>query len=233
MRRRRVGRQRMRLGGGHGKARWLKGLAVVAAAGVASFFLVWHADLAPKREGTPNDIIASRFPAEWGAKVPLSVAAFALANAKKPEILANTSALDWLSSPLVFDQARLGLASLPPYMTPNPRLPAGADVVIPRPRPDQEATLFTEGQIASIKERLRLSPDQEKMWPAVEAALRAIAWRGSSEKLSHKTATLDPKSLEKMTTVLGPFLKKLRADQKDELRTIAHVMGLEQLASQL
>jgi hypothetical protein len=223
----------MRLGGGHGKARWLKGLAVVAAAGVASFFLVWHADLAPKREGTPNDIIASRFPAEWGAKVPLSVAAFALANAKKPEILANTSALDWLSSPLVFDQARLGLASLPPYMTPNPRLPAGADVVIPRPRPDQEATLFTEGQIASIKERLRLSPDQEKMWPAVEAALRAIAWRGSSEKLSHKTATLDPKSLEKMTTVLGPFLKKLRADQKDELRTIAHVMGLEQLASQL
>jgi len=228
-----VGRQRMRLGGGHGKARWLTGLAVVAAAGVASFFLVWHADSARKPEGTPNDIIASRFPTEWGAMVPLSAAAFALANAKKPEILANTSALDWLSPPLVFDQARLGLASLPPYTTPNPRLPAGADVAIPRPRPEQEPTLFTDGQIASIKERLRLSPDQEEMWPAVEAALRAIAWRGSPEKLNHKTATLDPKSLKKMTTVLGPFLKKLRADQKDELRTIAHVMGLEQLASQL
>jgi hypothetical protein len=71
------------------------------------------------------------------------------------------------------------------------------------------------------------------MWPTVEAALRAIAWRGSPETLNHKTATLDPRSLIKITLVLGPFLKTLRADQKSELRSIAHVMGLEQLASQL
>lgn len=225
----------MRLGGGHRKARWLTGLAVVALAGVVSFLLVWQVDSARQPQAAPNDIISARFPAEWGASEPLSAATFALASLQKPEALANASALDWLTSPLVFDQARQDLASLPPYMSPNPSMPASADVVIPRPRhgPAQKATLFTERQITSIKERLKLSPDQEEMWPEVEAALRAIAWRGSPEKLNHKTATLDPKSLENITTALRPFLKKLRADQKDELRSIAHVMGLAQLASQL
>ncbi|MEZ5787449.1 MAG: hypothetical protein R3D62_13510 [Xanthobacteraceae bacterium] len=213
----------------------MTGLAIVAVAGIASFVLVWHVDSAQNPDTTPTDVIASRFPAEWGARAPVSAAAFALANVQKPEVLANTSTIDFLSSPLLFEQARQGLASLPPYLTPNPDLPDGAEVVIPRPRDgaSQKVTLFTEAQVASIKERLKLSPDQEKLWPPVEAALRAIAWRGSRATLNHKTATLDPKSLEKATTALRPFIKKLRADQKDELRSIAHVMGLGKLASQL
>lgn len=232
---RRVGQQRMRLGGGQRKARWLSALAVVAVAATASFVLAWHVNSAQNPDGTPTHIIASRFPTEWGALEPISAAAFALATMRKPEVLANTSGMDFLASPLLFEQARQDLASLPAYMTPNPDLPEGADVVMSRPRDSSggKAMLFTDGQIASIKQRLKLSPDQEKLWPPVEAALRAIAWRGTRDRLNPKTATLDPKSLGKMTIALGPFLKLLRADQKDELRSIAHVMGLEQLASQL
>lgn len=223
----------MRREGGHRKARWLTRLAVVALAGAATSLVVWHVDSAQKPDGTPAEVIASRFPTEWGALAPVSAAAFALANVPKQEVVGNASAIDFLSSPLLFDQARQGIASLPAYLAPNPDLPEGADVVIPRPRHGGKATLFTDGQIASIKERLKLSSEQEALWPPVEAALRAIAWRGSRDQLDHKTATLDPKSLVKVTTALGPFLKKLRADQKDELRSIAHVMGLANLAAQL
>lgn len=214
---------------------WLPGLAVVAVTAVASVLLVWHVNSAQDPDGAPADIIESRFPTEWGALEPISAAAFALANMHKPEVLANASGMDFLASPLLFEQARQELASLPAYMTPRLDLPENADVVVPRPRdvPKGKAMLFTERQIASIRERLKLSPEQEKLWPPVEAALQAIAWRGTRDQLNPKTATLDPKSLGKMTIALGPFLKVLRADQKDELRSIAHVMGLEKLASEL
>ena len=36
--------------------------------------------------------------------------------------------------------------------------------------------MLDDTQIASIKQRLRLTPDQERMWPAVEVALRNIAF---------------------------------------------------------
>ena len=90
--------------------------------------------------------------------------------------------------------------------------------------------MFTDAQIASIRARLNLTSDQEQIWPAVEEGLRAIAWR--RERLDAKTATLDPKSFDKLKSAMIPFLKILRADQKDELRMIAHVMGIKKLAAQ-
>ena len=36
--------------------------------------------------------------------------------------------------------------------------------------------VFNDAQIASIKQRLNLTPEQEKLWPAVEAALRKIVY---------------------------------------------------------
>jgi hypothetical protein len=107
---------------------------------------------------------------------------------------------------------------------------------LPVPRPGgraSPASLLNEAQIDSIKERLNLTPDQQKLWPALEDALRAVAWRGDPDKLGSRSATLDPKSVEKLKVALIPFLKTLSAAQKDELRMIAHLMGIGQFASQL
>ena len=41
--------------------------------------------------------------------------------------------------------------------------------------------MLNDAQIASIKARLHLTPDQERMWPAVEAALRNIAYAKARE----------------------------------------------------
>ena len=45
----------------------------------------------------------------------------------------------------------------------------------PKPALRTAYTLLSDEQIAGIKERLRLSSDQEYYWPAVETALRAVA----------------------------------------------------------
>ena len=43
-----------------------------------------------------------------------------------------------------------------------------------KPAVQKNYTLLSDVQIAGIKERLKLSPDQESYWPGVEKALRAI-----------------------------------------------------------
>jgi hypothetical protein len=231
-----------RLAFDRGRQRWLAGLAVVAFVGVSSVVLALSVRSAPDREPPPAETVASRFPAEWDGRAAMPAAAFALARAQRPDTSPNAIELDWLAPSFVLDLARQDLASLPATKAAPPGaregthgLGAGAGTQSPALRHGlgHKATLLNDAQIASIKERLKLTAEQEQLWPPVEAALRAVAWRGPRERLDNRTATLDPKSLEKMTTALAPFLRKLRADQKDELRALAHLMGLERLTSQL
>ncbi len=49
--------------------------------------------------------------------------------------------------------------------------------------------MLDDAQIASIKERLHLTPDQEQMWPAVEAALRNIAYTRVQDALPPRRAS--------------------------------------------
>jgi hypothetical protein len=205
-----------------------------AVAAALSLAWVWHAKFADAPQLSPAAIVSSRFPAEWMEQTPKSVAAFVLAHALPREAPSPADPLDWLSRALLFDQAHQDLTGSLGFETPGPRSPGSAFQAMHGPRPvSQTPTLLNDAQIASIKERLRLTSEQEELWPSVEAALRAIAWRGTRETLNSKTATLDPRTVQNLKTALIPFLKQLRAEQKDELRMIAHLMGLERLGSQL
>jgi hypothetical protein len=101
--------------------------------------------------------------------------------------------------------------------------------------------VLNDAQIASIKERLHLTADQEEMWPAVEAALRNLAYtrarearRKSEPAVSAQIVSADPNSAEVqgLKSAAIPLLMSFNSEQKDEVRNIAHVMGLDQLASQ-
>jgi hypothetical protein len=101
--------------------------------------------------------------------------------------------------------------------------------------------VLNDAQIASIKQRLQLTPDQEQMWPAVEAALRSIAYakaHGEAHRRGLKTATelanVDPNSpeVQGLKSAAFPLIMSFNSEQKSEVRTLAHVMGLDQLASQ-
>jgi hypothetical protein len=222
------------------RAIWLGIIAVTAASSLA---WAWSVKSAHNPQVSAAEIIASRFPAEWIALTPKSAAAYLLAHAFSSEQAPREPAppadpIDWLSQVLLFEQARQDLMTRPYSGMQIPRFEPRDNAAIsamPVPRPGgraSPASLLNDAQIASIKERLNLTPDQQKLWPSVETALRAVAWRGNPDKLGSKSATLDPKGVEKLKVALIPFLKTLSAAQKDELRMIAHLMGLGQFASQ-
>jgi hypothetical protein len=107
------------------------------------------------------------------------------------------------------------------------------------PRPKEPNGLFNSAQLASIKERLQLSPDQEQLWPPVEAALRAIGYRYNrgaqgARKGDTRTAVVAPtnEEVQRLKSAATPLIMTMREDQKREVRALVHLLGLEQLAAQ-
>jgi uncharacterized membrane protein len=123
---------------------------------------------------------------------------------------------------------------------------AVAEVIAPRPKPvpaapkpevQKATTLLSDGQIAGIKDRLKLSSSQEYYWPAVETALRAVAKKihGTRQASTAKPGgiQIDPDSdeVQQLKSAAMPLLWQLRNDQKDEVRKLARLIGLDQVAS--
>lgn len=95
--------------------------------------------------------------------------------------------------------------------------------------------MLDDAQIADIKRRLHLTPDQEQMWPAVAAALRNIGYEREREGRARGAApTIDPDSpqVQDLKSAAIPLLMSFSDEQKDEVRNLAHRMGLDQLASE-
>lgn len=123
---------------------------------------------------------------------------------------------------------------------PPPASAAKAAAVAARHRADRPGFLLNDAQIASIKERLSLTPDQQQMWPAVEAALRNIAYAHAKEEHRQgnagvvQAAAVDPNSVEVqgLKSAAVPLIMSFNSEQKEEVRNLAHVMGLDQFATQ-
>lgn len=140
---------------------------------------------------------------------------------------------------------RLAFASTTAGIEPPKPATAAAPVDVPeaakpklvtKPPPQKPYTLLSDAQIATIKERLRLSPEQESYWPAVETALRAVARKIHATRQAGPHATsapIDPDSAEvqQLKSAAMPLLFQLREDQKREVRTLARLIGLEKVAS--
>src|SRR3981189_3534496 len=119
----------------------------------------------------------------------------------------------------------------PPLAPPKPKLAA-------KPQVQKSYALLSDVQIAGIKERLRLSADQESYWPAVESALRAVARKIHATRKADPNATgvpIDPdaEEVQQLKSAAMPLLFQLREDQKQEVRTLARIIGLEKVASMI
>jgi hypothetical protein len=138
------------------------------------------------------------------------------------------------SEPLRQAYAAAGPADLVPNVTSAPPKPKAAA----KPPVQKNYALLSDIQIAGIKERLKLSPDQESYWPGVEQALRAIARKIHSTKQADPasgTPPIDPESEEvaQLKSAAMPLLFQLREDQKREVRALARIIGLERVASMI
>ncbi|HEX2653070.1 MAG TPA: Spy/CpxP family protein refolding chaperone [Xanthobacteraceae bacterium] len=104
--------------------------------------------------------------------------------------------------------------------------------------------VLNDGQIANIKRRLNLTPDQEQMWPAVETALRSLSYSKKTREARKPSfgdsaavqaiAAIDPTGpdVQQLKSAAVPLVMSFSDDQKRELRSLAHIVGLEKLASQ-
>jgi hypothetical protein len=106
----------------------------------------------------------------------------------------------------------------------------------PAPAPSAHSTLLDDNQISGLKGRLRLSSDQVEYWPAVEAALRDVVrtqLRGTKHIAGKVNIDTDSPEVQKLIWAAMPLLMRLREDQKNEVRKLARVIGLDQVASQI
>jgi len=107
------------------------------------------------------------------------------------------------------------------------------------PHADEFAGLATHEMapidIARVKRVLQLTPDQERYWPPVEAALRDIARRqgeteqtGLVHRISHRVVSiaLDGVAVGRLARAARPLIERLSDDQKQVALTLAQEMGL-------
>jgi hypothetical protein len=103
--------------------------------------------------------------------------------------------------------------------------------------PSPFSGILDDSQISGLRGRLRLTSDQEEYWPAVEAALRDVVrtqFHGKHLVRGGKPAIdVNSAEVQKLIWAAMPLLMRLREDQKGEVRKLARVIGLEQVASQI
>ncbi|MCP1839589.1 hypothetical protein ACVIHI_007496 [Bradyrhizobium sp. USDA 4524] len=107
-----------------------------------------------------------------------------------------------------------------------------------KPAPQKSYALLSDAQIAGIKDRLKLSSSQEYYWPAVETALRAVARKIHAKRqgdLASGSMPIDPDSeeVQQLKSAAMPLLFQLREDQKNEVRSLARLIGLERVAAMI
>jgi hypothetical protein len=129
--------------------------------------------------------------------------------------------------------APMAPVALSPAAAPKP-----TKAVVAKPQPQKNYALLSDVQIAGIKDRLKLSASQESYWPAVETALRAVARKIHAGRQASPNAAgmpIDPESAEvqQLKSAAMPLLFQLREDQKNEVRTLARIIGPEKVASMI
>ena len=181
----------------------------------------------------PSDSVNLRFPADWvDAEVePVS----------KMLALASADGGMALFSPRPTYAATDADAPVMVEATPKPAPPAApakvalaSAVAKPPPKPRSNHVL-NDSQIASIKKRLALTPEQERLWPAVEAELRKMEYSKKSPQGGSRMASIDMSkvNVEGLKSAGYPLVMSFSDDQRRELKSLAHLLGLESVMAGL
>ena len=95
--------------------------------------------------------------------------------------------------------------------------------------------VLNDSQIASIKKRLSLTPEQERYWPAVETELRKMEYSKKSASGGSRMASIDMSkvNVEGLKNAGFPLVMSFSDDQRRELKSLAHLLGLESVMAGL
>ncbi len=217
----------------------LSGAAIVAASIALSAFGPQQTD---QTETTPGRVA---FPASnadiKGDRLPVVLASFApQAKARQADSVGSTT-----SSP-VSQYAAIDRAVSPmgDKLSDDTTKPAAGDLpsqakakATPVKPPKPTNVVLNDAQIASLRERLKLTPAQQQFWPEIEVALRAVVKQiyEANKKAHGGTVPVDTTTpeVERLKTVATPLLMQMRPDQKAEIVMLARIIGMERLVAML
>lgn len=189
--------------------------------------------------------------ANRAAKADRLVPTLALASAAIEPVQVPADRLS--QAPVLTEPLRQAFAAATPSDFPAPKasvneapaadVPAAVEAppkpkVVAKPQLQKTYSLLSDVQIAGIRDRLKLSSSQEYYWPSVESALRNVARKISANKLSNPNGPnvqIDPNcdEVQQLKSAAMPLLFQLRDDQKEEVRKLARIIGLEKVAQQI
>jgi hypothetical protein len=226
-------------------------VGLIAGAGFGGLYLgvSARASFAPASSSTvvaeiaPADVVNLRFPADWtdgASEAAPQTLAFASADgsltlfsprpiypivaateatAPEPEAPAKAKSAAEPAVQAAAAQPKIALASV------------SSKPVNVAPKPRSNAVL-NNSQIASIKRRLALTPDQERYWPAVEAELRKMEYKKDKTQ-GTRTAEIDMSkvNVEGLKSAGFPLVMSFSDDQRRELKSLTHLLGLESVMS--
>jgi hypothetical protein len=186
-------------------------------------------------EMAPADTVNLRFPSEWIEPA---------ADHAPPRMLALASADGGMTYfaprpiyPLADTQveASAPAAEVKPQPTPTKVALASASArpaaVAPKPRSN---AVLNDSQIAGIKRRLNLTPEQERYWPAVEAELRKMEYNKKAPGGSRMASVdMSKVNIEGLKSAGFPLVMSFSDDQRRELKSLAHLLGLESVMAGL
>jgi hypothetical protein len=231
------------------KAITIIALTCFLVAGAAVTSILARSGMEASVAATPAPVAKSPIANREAKRDRLSVVRYALAAAPSSQTLSEPIRQAYASSSPADVEAAKAVAVLP-KVAPQPVAAAAAPdtmqvAALPappkpklaaKPAPQKSYALLSDAQIAGIKERLKLTSDQEYYWPGIENALRGIARKIHTARQHDPNATaaqIDPDSAEvsQLKSAAMPLLFQLREDQKDEVRKLARIIGLEKVAS--
>ncbi len=129
---------------------------------------------------------------------------------------------------------KLPVEMMKPSVADQPAAKPKAAAVKP---PKSTNVILNDAQIASMKQRLRLSASQEEYWPELEAALRGVIKQiyEANKRSPGKNVPVDTSTpeVERLKTAAMPLLMQMRADQKAEVISLARIIGMEKLVAML
>jgi hypothetical protein len=216
-------------------------LAIIGGAGVGGLAAGFNAraGLSPQPSTTivasiakmaPSETVGLRFPADWAEassepvapKVTLASADPGMLFSPQPTYAANEAA-----NPNMIETKAAPAAAAPP-----PKVAVASLMPKPKPKPRSNAVL-NDSQLASIKRRLSLTPEQERYWPAIEAELRKMEYTKSQG--GSRTASIDMSkvNVDGLKSAGFPLVMSFSDDQRRELKSLTHLLGLESVMAGL
>ena len=190
-------------------------------------------------EMSATDMVDLRFPADWVEAASPMPTMLAFASADGAMTLFNPRP----TYPISEVEASAAPAEAPPTPKAAAQTSAPAKVALASvsSKPavlvhKRSNAVLNNSQIASIKRRLNLTPDQQRYWPAVEVELRKMEYKkDASGKPTQgtRTASVDVSKVdvEGLKSAGFPLIMSFSDDQKRELKSLAHLLGLEKVMS--